>query len=229
MEIPLRIVTEITRAPPSLLREFADIPTAIISDSANRLLASGTSMRPMHRRGRLVGSALTVRTRPGDNLFVHKALDMAEPGDVVVVDAGGDLTNAIIGELMSAYAQSRGIAGFVIDGAIRDLETIATEDFPIYATGVTHRGPYKEGPGEINVTIRVGGLVVSPGDVIIGDSDGVTSVSQSSAVAVLEVARARMRNEAEARLAIAAGSWDRTWVDRQLVATGAIPDPQIRA
>src|SRR3546814_6419581 len=103
--------------------------------------------------------------------MVHKALSMAAPGDVVVVDAGGDLTNAIIGEIMTATAERRKLGGIVIHGAIRDAESIRKGNFPIYAGGVTHRGPYKDGPGEINVTISLNGMVVQPGDLILGDED----------------------------------------------------------
>jgi regulator of RNase E activity RraA len=158
--VSVQIITEIDRAPAALLQAFADIPCAILSDSSERLFAAGPRIRPMHRGGRMVGSALTVRTRPGDNLLVHRALDLAEPGDVIVVDAGGDLTNAILGELMASYARTRGIAGIVIDGAIRDYASISSDDFPIYAAGITHRGPYKDGPGQINLPISIGGMVV---------------------------------------------------------------------
>src|SRR5260370_23739552 len=121
-------------------------------------------MRPMHGKGAVADPAVTVRTRLVDNLLVHKALDLAEPGDLIVVDAGGDLTSAIIGELMVAHARKRGVAGFVIDGAIRDSAAIDAGVFPVFAAGVTHRGPYKDGPGEINVPVAIGGMVIEPGD-----------------------------------------------------------------
>src|SRR5713101_3199391 len=105
----------------------------------------------MHKEGKLAGPAFTVKTAPGDNLLVHKALDTARPGDVIVVDAGGFADQAIIGELMMSRARQRGIAGIVIWGAIRDSAEIGAGSYPVYACGVTHRGPYKDGPGEINV------------------------------------------------------------------------------
>ncbi|MEI0548560.1 RraA family protein, partial [Klebsiella sp. 72742] len=116
-----------------------------------------------HREGVLCGAALTVKARPGDNLMLHYAIDSAEPGDVIVVDAGGDLTNALIGEMMVAYAVKRGVAGIVIHGAIRDAGSIKAGDFPLFAAGVSHRGPYKDGPGEINVPIAIDGMVIEPG------------------------------------------------------------------
>jgi regulator of RNase E activity RraA len=133
-----------------------------------RITAGGSRLKPMHKSGKLAGPALTVKTRPGDNIMVHKALDLAEPGDVVVVDAGGDLTNAIIGEIMSAYAKQRGVAGIVINGAIRDADSIREGLFPVFAAGVTHRGPYKDGPGEINVPIAIDGMVIHPGTSLSG-------------------------------------------------------------
>lgn len=162
MAIGFRIFPAAQRAPDSLLDRFANVATAHLSDNMSRMAAAGSRLRPMHKGGRLVGNALTVKVRPGDNLMVHKAIDIAKPRDVIVVDAGGDLTQAIIGELMMRHAQKRGIAGLVINGAIRDLGTIGADVYPVYAAGVTHRGPYKDGPGEINVTIAIDGMVVQP-------------------------------------------------------------------
>ena len=160
----------------SALALLRGIPTPILSDNMARMFAGGAALRPYHRGGAMIGPALTVRTRPGDNLMVHKAIDLAQPGDVIVVDAGGDLTNAIIGEIMTTLAQKRGVAGFVIDGAVRDVDAIAASDFPVYARGVTHRGPYKDGPGEINVPVAIDGMVIAPGDLVIGDEDGLLCI-----------------------------------------------------
>jgi regulator of RNase E activity RraA len=168
----------------------------------------------------MVGTAFTVKTRPGDNLMVHKALDMAEPGDVIVVDAGGALENAIVGELMAGWAQKRGLAGFVIDGAIRDSEALSEGDFPVYAAGVTHRGPYKDGPGEINGVVTVAGMVVRPGDLIAGDHDGVVAIAPEDAERVIAAAEAQHRKEQSSLAAIAAGTYDRKWVDEALKARG---------
>ena len=140
-----------------LVAEFAQTSTAHLSDSMERLYAA-TGLRPMHRDGTLAGPAFTVKTAPGDNLLVHKALDMAQAGDVVVVDAGGFCEQAVIGEIMAGWAARRGIAGLVIWGAIRDSAEIRAGSFPVFACGVTHRGPYKDGPGEINVPIALAGM-----------------------------------------------------------------------
>jgi RraA family protein len=221
MTIGFRILPSPKRADPKLLERLRALPVSNVSDNMAR--SRGTNLEPMHRSGRMVGTAFTVRTRPGDNLVVHKAIDMAAPGDVIVVDAGGALENALIGELMAGWAQKRGVAGFVIDGAIRDSEALAEGDFPVYAAGVTHRGPYKDGPGEINVVVSVGGMVVRPGDLVAGDHDGVVAIAQEEAEQVISAAEAQHRKELSSLEAIAAGTWDRTWVDEALKARGCDP------
>jgi regulator of RNase E activity RraA len=161
-----------------------------------------------------------VRVAPGDNLMVHKAIDIAAPGDVIVVDAGGVVEQAIIGDIMTSHAAKRGVAGFVIDGAIRDADELRSRDFPVYARGVTHRGPYKNGPGEIGVPVSIGGMVVNPGDIIVGDGDGVVAVPLADAEAVLGAAREQKKKEDATLAAIAAGTIDRKWVDETLQAKG---------
>lgn len=196
------------------------LPVANVSDCMSRMTAGGPRLRPIHDKGSMAGPALTVRTRPGDNLMVHKALDMAQPGDVVVVDAGGDLTNAIIGELMQSYAIQRGLAGIVINGAIRDLDALRAGSLPVYAAGVTHRGPYKDGPGEINVAVSFDGMVVEPGDLVIGDNDGILCIPLDQVEAVLEAASAKQAAEATQMADILAGRSDRSWVDASLQRLG---------
>ncbi len=139
-------------------------------------IAVGARLRPLHSGGVLAGPALIVKTHLGDNLMVHKALQIAEPGDVIVVDAGGDLTNAIIGKLILTHAEKIGLAGIVINGAEHDYGAIRANRFPLFAAGVTHRGPYKDGLSEINVPIAIDGIVVEPGDLILGDDDGLLCV-----------------------------------------------------
>jgi regulator of RNase E activity RraA len=150
----------------------------------------------------------------------HKALDVALPGDVIVVDGGGGLTNALCGELMVAYAVRRQIAGFVVNGAIRDSSAIARGDFPVFAAGVTHRGPYKDGPGEINSAIAIDGMVIEPGDLILGDEDGFVCVPYGDLDSVFKVAQSKHAEEAAQMLEIAAGKSSRTWIDAKLTNLG---------
>ena len=185
-----------------------------------RLTAGGSRIRPMHKSGQLAGPALTVKTRPGDNLMLHKAIDIAEPGDIVVCDAGGDLTNSLMGELMLAHAVKRGVGGFVLNGAIRDAEAFLDVNLPVFAAGVTHRGPYKDGPGEINVSVAIDGMVIEPGDLIIGDWDGVLAVPLNEVDIILKKTEEKQDAEIKEMKRIKAGEWDRGWVDKILIERG---------
>jgi RraA family protein len=216
MSASMRILDMPSRPDSKLVGELGQMVTPHLSDSMERLYAGGADLRPMHRKGTLAGPAFTVRTAPGDNLLVHKALDLARPGDVIVVDAGGFVGNAIIGELMATHARQRGIAGIVIWGAIRDSAEIAAADFPVYAVGVTHRGPYKNGPGEINVPVVIGQMPVRPGDIMIGDADGLVAIAPGDGERVLASARGILAKETAAMQSFLAGTADRTWVDKAL-------------
>jgi RraA family protein len=216
MNVGFRILRRRRKVSPELTAAFRGLPLANISDSMARMSAGGPRLRPMHAGGPMAGPALTVKARPGDNLMIHKALDLAEPGDVVVVDAGGDLTTALFGELMAAHAIARGIAGMVIDGSVRDSGTLRAQSFPVYASGVTHRGPYKDGPGEINVAVAIDGMVIEPGDLVLGDDDGILCVPYDAAEELLAASRAKQAAEVKMLADFQAGTSDRRWVDEAL-------------
>ncbi len=190
----------------ALIDEFKACAVANISDNLDRAVGA-RGIRPFHAGGVLAGRALTVRTAPGDNLFIHKALDLLAPGDVLVVDGGGYDDRAIVGDIMASIAQSRGAAGLVLDGAIRDVEEIGRRDFPVFARSAIHLGPYKNGPGEINVPISIGGMVVRPGDVIVGDSDGIVAFPVEDASWLLAATKAQAEKEDGILRAIAAGTY----------------------
>lgn len=210
-----------------LVEQFRHVPVANVSDSMHRLFAAGADLRPLHDGSAMAGTALTVKTRPGDNLMVHKALNMAAPGDVLVIDAGGDLSNAILGELMLSFALKAGVAGVVLNGAVRDSEWIAQNSLPVYAAGITHRGPYKDGPGEINVPVSMNGMVIHSGDIVIGDRDGVLAVPYAEAEEILHRAQAKHRAETQQLADIEAGTVDKTWVDRRLADAGYAPNVSV--
>ena len=214
--VRIRMSSEFERVDQQLIERFRVIPVANVSDSMGRLSAGGARIRPYHKHGPLLGPALTVRTRPGDNLALHKALDMVRPGDVIVVDGGGDLTNALLGDLLVAYALKLGVGGFVVNGSIRDLATIQQGTFPVYAAGVTHRGPYKDGPGEINGPIAIDGMLFRPGDLVLGDADGVLCVPREEARSICEQAERKNRAEQRDLAAILDGTWDRAWIDEKI-------------
>jgi RraA family protein len=203
-----------------LVEAFKRIQTSIISDNLARLVSAGPQIRPFHGSAAMAGTALTVRTRPGDNLFIHKAIDIVEPGQVIVIDGGGSLSNALIGEIMMRIAVKNGAAGFVIDGAIRDAGAFREAQVPCFARGVNHRGPYKDGPGDINVPVPIGDMIVHPGDLVVGDEDGVVAVRPDELQAVLPGALAQVKREADTLQSIAAGTIDRAWVDQTLKSRG---------
>ena len=220
MTIGFRIRKNTRKVDPEMVKKFRNLPVANVSDSMSRMTATGARLRPMHKTGALAGPALTVKSRPGDNLMLHKALDMAEAGDVIVVDAGGELTNSLFGELMLAYAVKRGVAGLVIDGAIRDAEALHQRNVPVFAAGVTHRGPYKDGPGEIGFPIAIDGMLIEPGDLILGDWDGLVAVPFDAVETVYTATKAKHEAEIRQMAAIEAGTNDRTWVDQALERLG---------
>lgn len=190
-----------------LLFEFGTTSTSIISDNLQRL-PGAVGLRPFYKiEGTMVGRALTVKVAAGDNKLIHKALDLVEPGQVIVVDGGGETSRALIGEIMVAIARSRNAVGFVIDGAIRDSATIGAGDFPVFARSAIHRGPYKHGPGSINVPVCIGGMAVNPGDIVVGDHDGIVAFPVEGAEALLESVRASERMEEEMLRQIAEGTY----------------------
>lgn len=214
MSIGFRILDRERTVSQDIVERFSVIPVANVSDVMNRVSAGGARLRPMHTAGRMAGVALTVRTRPGDNLMTHVAINRAQPGDVIVVEAGGELSNSIMGEMMLEAARQKEIAGIVIDGAIRDLAAFRVSKLPVFAAGVTHRGPYKSGPGEINVPIGIDGMVIEPGDLIVGDDDGVLCVPMRDVDEVLVKAEAQLAHEIRFAETLARGEADRTKWDK---------------
>ena len=221
MAVGFRVVRERVRADAAIIEAFAGIPVANISDTMHRVFAAGPDIRPLDPAMRVAGVALTVRTRPGDNLMLHKAVDIAEPGDVIVVEAGGDTTNALIGEIIVRLSHKRRVAGWVIDGAVRDFDALS-KGMPVFARGVTHRGPYKDGPGEINVPISLAGMPVAPGDIVVGDGDGVLAIPVDQAPDILAKAEAHNAQEEKLLRQIEDGTVDRSWVDEALKTRGCV-------
>ena len=219
MAIGFRVLPRV-ETEPSLVDLFRGLPVSNISDSMSRL-SGPLGLVPRHRSGALLGTALTVRVRAGDNLMIHRALQMGQPGDVLVIDGGGCVDRALIGEIMKTVAQHRGFVGCVIDGAIRDLHAFEADDFPCYSRGVTHRGPYKDGPGEINVPVSIGGAIVHPGDIVTGDRDGVLFIPPSDAREIAQATRQKGADELETIASIASNTYDDSWVAATLASKGA--------
>lgn len=172
----LTVADQWERVDRDLLDRLAKAPAANIGDVFDRLLVMDGGIRPFTTATRLVGSALPILTRAGDNLAIHRALDDAQPGDVLVINGQGDLSRAVMGDLIGEIMVSKGVIGAIIDGAVRDVETLAAQGLVVFARAATPAGPFKNGPGVIGSPVAVGGVVVSPGDIIVADADGVVLV-----------------------------------------------------
>ena len=217
-----RIKKSFVRPPKDLVAQFAGMPAANIGDIMFRASCVDTRIKP-YNKSPLLGVAFTVKVRAGDNLMLHKAIDMAQPGDILVVDAHGDDTYAIVGDLMISWSRRRGLGGMVVDGCVRDVgEVSGLTDFPVYAAGVNPNGPLKEGYGEINFPIVFGGIAVNPGDILVGDEDGIVVIKPEDALDVLEKTRAIMAKEASIKIDIQNLAWDRAWVDKTLQEKGCL-------
>ena len=222
MSVGCQIIRDFERPAPELVARFKGMPVANIDDNMGRIAAVDTAIEPIGYKGQLLGTAFTVRVPQGDNLMFHAAMDLAKPGDVIVIDAGGFTDRAIFGELMSTYCRSRGIVGIVCDGAIRDRNGIAAmENFHVYARSATPNGPYKNGPGEINVPVVIGGKLVRPGDIIVGDDDGVIIIDPAIADEIATATEGVEKKEADIMDHILNdGTYIRPWVDDKLKEIG---------
>ena len=221
MAVGKRIYLKRHMPDPEVMMQFKTIPASNTCDVMGRNAAMNPRIKLVSspKDQMMVGPALTVKARGGDNLALHAALNMAQEGDVLVVSNEGDNTRALMGEIMMAYLRyTKKVAGIVLDGPIRDIDEIGKWDFPVYATGTTPGGPYKEGPGEINVPISCGEISVNPGDIILADPDGVIVIPRKDAAQILEDAK-KFQAADEGKLAAAKnGPAKRDWVEKTLAA-----------
>ncbi len=192
--VGLRIYEDFGRLPRTLVDAFGLLPTSVISDAMNRLYCMNGDICLMSKPLVMVGTAFTVKTITGDNLL-DRALDLAKSGDVIVVDGPGSTERVLAGEIMMTFALNKGLSGFVVDGAIRDAQGVKALDIPVYAKAVNPKGPFKNGPGEINVPICCGGIVVLPGDIIVGDLDGIVVIRKDDAEEILTIAKQNKAND----------------------------------
>jgi RraA family protein len=195
---------------------------SILADVAGRRGTLGGRIQPLSKGMKVAGPAFTVEVRPGDNLMIHAALALAQKGDVIVVDGKGDLSCALTGALMAAHAKKAGIAGFVIDGAVRDTEECAAGDFPIFAAGANPNGPLKNSPGRINWPVSLAGTTVNPGDLVVGDADGVVILPRDIAAGIVAGAQAKVDAEADRMKQIGRGELVQGWVAEGLKAVGVL-------
>lgn len=219
MSVGKRIYLKRELPNPEVMEQFKTIPASNAAD----VMARNSAMNPrIHLVSKpkdqmMVGPAFTVKARAGDNLALHAALNLCHEGDVLVVSNEEDCTRSLMGEVMMAYLKyTKKVAGIVLDGPIRDIDEIGSWDFPVYCTGTTPGGPYKEGPGEINVPISCGGISVNPGDIILGDPDGVICIPRRDAAVVLEEAKKFKATDEKKMVAAKAGTANRAWVEKLL-------------
>jgi len=217
------VVREFERVSADVVRRAADFPSSILADVAGRRGALSGRIAPLAPSMRFAGPALTVEVRPGDNLMIHAALAIAKPGDVIIVDGKGDLGCALMGEIMCQQAAKIGVAGVVIDGAVRDGEAIRALGLPMYASGLNPNGPTKFVPGRLNQPISIGGVSVSPGDLVVGDGDGVTVIERAKAESMLPLAAEKVAAETKRIAEIRSGKGLRApWLEGALRAAGVI-------
>lgn len=214
------------RVPADIVAKAKSFPASILADVAGRRGTLGGRIQALNRSMRVAGPAFTVEVRPGDNLMIHAALVLAQPGDVIVVDGKGDLSCALTGSLMAAHAKAAGIAGFIIDGAVRDTDECAIGDFPIFAAGSNPNGPTKAVAGRINWPVSLAGTAVNPGDLVVGDADGVVVLAREVAAAVVAGAQAKVDSEAARVKDIREGRLVMDWVADTLRKAGALGDKE---
>ncbi|VFR27777.1 Demethylmenaquinone methyltransferase [plant metagenome] len=218
------IIRDFERVSPEVVKQAAGFQAAILADVAGRRGTLHARVAPVQERMALAGPAFTVEVRPGDNLMIHAAIALAKPGDIIIVDGKGDQTAALMGTLMLSACKKLGLGGVVIDGAIRDRLEILDLGFPVFSAGFNPAGPTKFVPGRINHPVSVGGVAVQPGDLIVGDADGVVVVERAKAPAMMALAQKKVADEAARLEAIARGDTASTWLPAALRAAGVLKE-----
>lgn len=183
------------RVAPEVVKRAAEFQAAILADVAGRRGTLHGRITPVAPGMKCAGPALTVEVRPGDNLMIHAAMAIAKPGDVLVIDGKGDQTCALMGAIMINQCKAIGIAGVVMDAAARDLEELRQLGFPVFSVGGNPNGPTKFVPGRVNWPLSIAGTAVNPGDLIVGDADGVVVIERARAAGLLEPAAQKVRDE----------------------------------
>ena len=217
------VIRDIDRVDTKVVERAAAVPSSILADVAGRRGACSGRIAPLAPTMKFAGPALTVEVRPGDNLMIHAAMAIAKPGDVIVVDGKGDLSSALMGEIMCQQCVALGVIGVVIDGAVRDSEALRELGLPVYAAGLNPNGPTKFVPGRLNHPISIGGVTVRAGDLVVGDADGVTVIEREKAADMLPLAVKKVADETKriadikSRKALRPG-----WLDGALRAAGVI-------
>lgn len=221
------IIRDFDRVPANVVKEASTFQPAILADVAGRRGAMHGRIKALRANMKVAGTAFTVEVRPGDNLMIHAAMAMAKPGDVLVIDGKGDQTAALMGTIMMTACKKLGIAGVVIDGAARDSLEIEEMDFPVFSVGTNPNGPTKMVPGRIGHPVSVGGVIVNPGDFVIGDADGVVVVEREKIEGLLPSAAKKVKDEAARIEAIKGGDTNAKWLVSALRAAGVLKEGEV--
>jgi len=221
------IIRDFDRVPANVVKEASSFQPAILADVAGRRGAMHGRIKALRPNMKVAGTAFTVEVRPGDNLMIHAAMAMAKPGDVLVIDGKGDQTAALMGTIMMTACKKLGIAGLVIDGAARDSLEIEEMDFPVFSVGTNPNGPTKMVPGRIGHPVSVGGVIVNPGDFVIGDADGVVVVEREKVEGLLPSAAKKVKDEAARIEAIKGGDTNAKWLVSALRAAGVLKEGEV--
>ncbi len=215
-KVGFRVQAPWKRPDNSLLEAFENASSAQVADSMSRLGAMDVGIKPVWPSSRIIGAALTVWCHAGDNLMLHKAISLAQPGDIIVVNTQGNVTNSPFGELLATSAVKVGIRAVIVDGTVRDVEALQKLKLPVYARGLCSNGCNKDGPGEVGTIIACGGVAVRSGDIIIADRDGVAVVPLDAAPEIAKLAVAQVEREEKRLAEIAKGILFRPEIDEQL-------------
>jgi len=218
------ILKNFERVPADVVAQAAQFQPAILADVAGRRGALHGRIRPLHPSMKLAGTAFTVEVRPGDNLMIHAAMSLAQPGDVLVIDGKGDLSSALMGTIMMTACKQLGLAGVIIDGAARDSLEIIEMDYPVFAAGTNPNGPTKNIGGRIGHPVTVGGVTVHAGDFVVGDNDGVVVVEREKIASLLPLAEKKVKDEAARIAAIKTGDTAAKWLGSALRAAGVLKE-----
>lgn len=199
------IVKNIQRADAQIIAMLGEQGSATISEAQGRTGLMNPYLRPIYRAARVAGSAVTVSCQPGDNLMIHAAIEVCQPGDVLVVVTTSASTDGMFGELLATSCQAHGIRGLIIDAGVRDVADLTTMDFPVWSKAISSQGTVKATPGSVNVEVVCAGAIVRPGDVVVGDIDGVVVVNRAEAAHVAQLGQKRLEKEAASRAKLKAG------------------------
>lgn len=220
------ILRDFERVSPALVRQASTFQAAILADVNGRRGALHGRVAALRPAMKLAGPALTVDVRPGDNLMIHAAMALARPGDVLVIDGKGDRTAALMGTIMMTACKQLGIAGVVIDGAVRDSLEIEEMGFPVFCVGTNPNGPTKNVPGRIGHPVTCGGVQVRSGDLVVADADGVVVIGRERVEGLLPLARKKVEDEAARVAQIRQGNTSASWLTAALRTAGVLKEGQ---